>query len=179
SVTAGGLAKQCGVDVLAQSRVPVQVVRGAGRWLFDGISHYVAALGRRNLVQLGVTFRKLKHGAVVVHESTILSKQLPRGHLGILVPGSTRGAPKVFAIPATRKFIADAVAEIDRVRLSINVVLALYLNTYHATIWRIAPFGEMLDPRAREAIGGPCLIGAHFDVLRAVPPSSFLSTCFD
>jgi hypothetical protein len=166
--TAQAVAQRCGFDVLAEADKPRRIDRLRADWLLTGIAHH-AVQARASGARFHVPFLKLKHGGIAICEARLISNDVPARHIGVVVPGTDPNEPKVLAVPATRKFTAEAATELDRVRVALNVVVAFYLQRYHPDAWKAGhvTFEQMLDPRVRAE--DAVLIGPHLDLGRLVP----------
>ena len=164
------IAQRCGFDELARVPLPERFHRLAVSWLLEGLSEYVVQVAAPRADAIKEPFLKLKHGGVAVSEARLFAADVPPDHIGIAIPGATPF--KLVAIPASRLFVFDSIAQIDRVRVAINGLIALYLHRYYPTIWSRAglQFEDVLDERLRKEMEVAVLIG-RLDLARVVPRS--------
>lgn len=167
---AGRLGARCGFDELGKIKLPPGFHPTAARWMLDGLAEYIVRIAGPRADTIKQSFLKLKHGGVAVCEARLFSAAAPQDHIGIGVPGDPPAEFKIIAIPATATFVADTIAEIDRVRVVIGTLTAFYLERYYPGIWAAGhvSFEQMLDERVGREAKASVLIGG-FDLRRVVP----------
>lgn len=164
------LAARCGFEELAKITLPSGFHPTAATWVLDGLAEYIVRVANPRADAIKQSFLKLKHGGVAVCEARLFSAAAPRDHIGIGIQADLPGQFKIIAIPATATFVAETIADIDRVRVAIGTLTAFYLQRYYPGVWTAGhvSFEQMLDPRVRREAEESVLIG-WFDLRRVVP----------
>ena len=164
------LAARCGFHELGRIKLPSGFHPTSGRWILDGLAEYVVRIAGPRADTIKQPFLKLKHGAVAVCDARLFNTAAPGDHVGIAASGQAPDQLKIIAIPATAAFALDAIAEIDRVRVSIGTLTAFYLELYYPGVWSAGhvSFEQMLDERVGREAEASVLIG-WFDLRRVVP----------